>query len=397
MEVGIPAHSCGSMLPSSTLIRLQQAQGRPFWRCQIPAVMLMSCMKHLAAKLPELHRLNHAATLGKTMPRQMSSIQGEQTCLVQHPFIHDLCLPGAKPHTTCFAGKFQEHAGPDISRLAPHLQQEWDPAANAHLGRIVITPQSNRKAWWSSGRCKTKQPHRWQARIQNRSNGAGCPYDSGKAVCPCNDLAHNHTEVAADWDWEANGDRTPETVTTNSHFKAAWSCRLCGHRWSATVNKRQGAGCPRCGREAGRHKTRQPSISDGAPHLLAEWDWEANERCGWHPYQITLGSHKKVHWVAQYQCKLGLAHRWEATPLHRISLNSGSPFPSGKAVCACNSLSVQCPEAADLWDVSSNGDLTSSAVPVQSAKVVAWKSPEGRQWEQKVQEVVINVRRQHMS
>ena len=92
MGLGTHAHSCGSNLPSSKLIRLKHAQGRPFWRCQIPAVMLMSCMKHLAAKLPELHRLHHAATLGKTMPRQMSSIQGEQTCLVQQPF-HPGLLP----------------------------------------------------------------------------------------------------------------------------------------------------------------------------------------------------------------------------------------------------------------------------------------------------------------
>ena len=245
--------------------------------------------------------------------------------------------------------------------------------------------------------CKTRQPHRWQARVCSRSHGKSCPYDAGKAVCPCNDLAHNHSEVAAEWDREANGERTPETVTANSHFKAAWSCRLCGHRWSATVNRRQGAGCPQCAREARRIQPRQPSISSGAPHLLAEWDREANVICGWHPDQITLGSHKKVHWVRQDECKLGLVHRWEASPLHRISLNRGSPFPSGKALCACNSLAVQCPEAADLWDLSSSGDLTPNAVAVQSNKVAEWKGPDGRQWQQRVQQVVNNVRRQHMS
>ena len=247
--------------------------------------------------------------------------------------------------------------------------------------------------------CKTGQPHRWQARVKNRSNGASCPYKVGKAVCPCNDLAHNHRKVAAEWDWEANGERTPETVAAYSNSKADWRCGLCGHSWSATISNRTslGQGCPRCGREASRIQTRQPSIRRGAPHLLAEWDWEANEKCGWHPDHITLGSVKTVQWVQRDECKLGLVHRWEASPLHRIFLNSGSPFPSGKAVCACNSLAVQCPEAAELWGLSSNGDLTPNAVAVQSAKVVAWKSLEGRQWQQKVQEVVNNVKRQHMS
>ena len=229
------------------------------------------------------------------------------------------------------------------------------------------------------------------------AHGAGCPYDLGRAraVCPCNDLANNHPEVAAEWDLEANGERTPETVTARSHFRAAWRCDLCGHRWSTRVSDRtyHGTGCPQCGREASRIQNRQLSISNGAAHLLADWDWEANERCGWHPDKITLGSIKYVHWVMHDECKLGLAHRWQATPSKRVYHNSGSPFPTGMAVCACNSLAVQCPGAADLWDSSSNGDLTPAAVTVQSCKVVAWECPDGRQWHQQIRSVVSLVRR----
>ena len=102
--------------------------------------------------------------------------------------------------------------------------------------------------------------------------------------------------------WE----RTPETVTASSQYKAAWRCGLCGHSWSAEVSSRthNGAGCPPCGREARRKKTRRPSISDGAPYLLAKWDWEANDECGLHPEQITLSSAKQVHWVVQDEQKV---------------------------------------------------------------------------------------------
>ena len=242
--------------------------------------------------------------------------------------------------------------------------------------------------------CKTGQPHRWQASIQNRTMGNSCPYDSGRAVCPCNNLAHNHPGVAADWDWEANGERTPETVTAGSTFRAAWRCGVCGHRRGATVMSRtHGRGCPKCGREAGRSKTRHPSISSGAPHLLAEWDWEANERCGWRPDWVTLGSAKQVHWVVQAECKLGLVHRWQAPPSLRIYGSAGSPFPYGRAVCACNSLAVQCPEAADLWDFLLNGGLTPHHVTWLSHQEVCWQAPDGRQWQQRVDEVVYNVRR----
>ena len=154
-----------------------------------------------------------------------------------------------------------------------------------------------------------------------------------------------------------------------------------------------GRGCPRCGREAGRIKTRQPSISIGAPHLLAEWDWEANETHGWHPDKITLGSTLKVHWVRQDECKLGLVHRWQATVKGRACRKTGSPFPPGRAVCACNSLAVQCPEAAMLWDHQANEGVTPDGVTVQSCKLVFWRSPGGNQWQQEVQQVVVNVRR----
>ncbi len=70
---------------------------------------------------------------------------------------------------------------------------------------------------------------------------------------------------------------------------------------------------------------------------------EANETHGWHPDHITLGSDKQVHWVVQDECKLGLVHRWQAAASDRVTRMTGSPFPSGKGVRACNSLAVQCP------------------------------------------------------
>ena len=245
--------------------------------------------------------------------------------------------------------------------------------------------------------CKTGQLHRWQATVSSRTLGTSSPYETGRAVCPCNDLAHNHQEVAAEWDWEANGERTPQTVTASNNIKAAWRCGLCGHSWSATVQTRtRGCGCPQCAHEARRQQTRQPSISNGAPHLLAEWDWEANETHGWHPNSITLGSGRKVHWVLRNECKLGLVHRWQAPPNRRLGLSCGSPFPSGKAVCACNSLAVQCPEAADLWDHQANRGLTPDSITVGSEQVVAWKGPHGSQWHQSVDKVVKVVRKHEL-
>ena len=170
----------------------------------------------------------------------MQYVSSKHPCLLQNSSYSTVLLPQhSSPTPALSAGDFDEQAGPDISRLAPHLQQEWDHKANAHLGSITNAPQSNRKVWWSSGTCKTGQPHRWQAAVGNRSNGRGCPYNAGKAACPCNSLAHNHPEVAAEWDRDANGGRTPDTVTAGSNVRAAWRCGLCGHRWRAVVSNRR--------------------------------------------------------------------------------------------------------------------------------------------------------------
>ena len=138
-------------------------------------------------------------------------------------------------------------------------------------------------------------------------------------------------------------------------------------------------------------RNRHPTISSGAPDLPAEWDWEAKKECGWYPDQITLGSVRKVHCARRMQAGPGAQMAGNATELHWNEM--WLPFPSGKAVCACNSLAVQCPEAADLWDSNMNGNLTPNGIAVQSNKLLAWKGPDGRQWQQRVAAIVNNIRR----
>ena len=242
--------------------------------------------------------------------------------------------------------------------------------------------------------CKTGQPHRWQATVSDRSNGARCPYNTGRAVCPCNDLAQNHQEVAAEWDWEANGERAPETVTASSNTKAAWRCRLCGHKWSTHVHLRtfNGTGCPRCAREARRQMTRQPSISCGPPHLLAEWDRDANESQGWRPDKITLGSNKKVHWVVKSPF-IPQSHRSAASGhCTARELQAHTELPDGKG--EPDSLRVSGDACRLCTRPSLHSSCTPHSVTSQSMRVVYWKRLDGRHWQQSVDQVVSNVRRE---
>ena len=123
------AHSCGFMLPSSVFIRLQQLshtqQHSSIRGNQNLAVLPRSCIRHPAQTPPQLHRrLHRAAKVGQATQRQSSSTQGEHISLVQQSlYLGSLPASASSTPPGLFAGKSEE-PGPNISRLAFHLQEE---------------------------------------------------------------------------------------------------------------------------------------------------------------------------------------------------------------------------------------------------------------------------------
>lgn len=59
----------------------------------------------------------------------------------------------------------------------PTLMAEWNWEKNDGLGLNpeILTLGNGKKAWW-----KCSKGHEWEAKIQNRNNGRGCPYCSGR-------------------------------------------------------------------------------------------------------------------------------------------------------------------------------------------------------------------------
>ena len=152
-----------------------------------------------------------------------------------------------KPDVRCHSTRPSSYnSRPDISQLGLALQQQWDHAANAHLGPIDIKPHSNMKIWWTCDQCPDVHLHSWEARVSSRTRGNGCPQCSGRKVCKHNSLATKAPLVAAQWDFEAND--TPDSVVAQSHQPVGWLCDVCGHKWSTTPNSRinKKAGCPKC-------------------------------------------------------------------------------------------------------------------------------------------------------
>ena len=168
----------------------------------------------------------------------------------------------------------RKQRGPDISSLDLTLQQQWDVAANAHLGDIVITPHSNRKVSWTCDQCPDSHLHSWSASVTSRSNGSDCPQCIGRKVCRHSSLATKAPWAAAQWDYEAN-DGTPDTVVAQSNKTAHWLCDACNHKWTASTHRRvsRGTGCPECARFK-KTWTKRPTFANHP--LLAEWDHKRN-------------------------------------------------------------------------------------------------------------------------
>ena len=197
----------------------------------------------------------------------------------------------------CCLSKQDQHAyaqqgSPDTSRLDPNLQEQWDHAANAHLGDVVIKPHCNTKVEWICGQCPDGHLHSWSATVHNRTNGSDCPQCSGRKVCRHNCLATKAPAVAAQWDYEENAG-TPDSMVAQSNQPAAWHCDACGHKWSKTPNARVGtarAGCPQCAKNARTaSKIKHPSIAED-PVLLAQWDHSRNAEQGHFPDKISTGA-----------------------------------------------------------------------------------------------------------
>ena len=281
-----------------------------------------------------------------------------------------------------------QQKGLDISRLAPSLQQQWDHAANAHLGPIDIKPYSHKIVWWLCDQCPDGHLHRWEATVGQRSKGSGCPQCRGRRVCKHNSLATKAPKVAAQWAYEVNTG-TPDNVVSRSNQPVAWLCEVCGNTWSQSPNQRLSknkAGCPQCAKSTNtRKKIKHPTFAEArdshSKAVLAEWDHDRNAAKRNFPHNIRLHSAKQIFWFCN-KCPAGQKHSWSARPCDRSGKHkSGCPFCAGMAACKCNSLQVLYPAIAAEWDYAKNQSQPSDHT-AGSHSVAWWSSPQCGSWKQ---------------
>lgn len=119
-----------------------------------------------------------------------------------------------------------------------------------------------------------------------------------------NDLQTLNPQLAQEWNYDKNGDLTPEKVGINYSKIVWWICEK-GHEWQTTVSHRTiGNSCPVCA-----NKKIIPGINDLAStgsEIALEWNYEKNGDLL--PTMFSAKSDKRVWW----KCRL-CGHEWECS------------------------------------------------------------------------------------
>ena len=200
----------------------------------------------------------------------------------------------------------------DLETLYPEIAAQWDYEKNDRKPSEVLS-KSNYKAYWIC-----RNGHSYRTAVSERTTSKNmdyCPYCSGKKVLKgFNDLATVRPELAAQWDYELNGELKPTDVAEFSMKKAWWRCDK-GHSWSATIAGRSsGNNCPYCSNVA-----LLKGFNDVAtlfPEVAKEWS-EDNEKG---PDEYIAGSHARVKWKCS-RC----GYEWRTVIKERTYSGTGCP------------------------------------------------------------------------
>lgn len=203
----------------------------------------------------------------------------------------------------------------DLKTANPPFLSQWSATKNTITPDKVLS-KSCKNVWW-----QCNESHEYEASPAARWSGRGCPYcDGKKPVVGKNDLQSTHPEVALEWNYEKNGDLTPNMVKAGSNKKVWWKCSVCGKEWQAIIWSRcRGRGCPYCAGKAAVSGVND--VCTTHPFLIEEWDYSKNDI---NPNTKMHGSRYKAWWICK-KCGYG----WQATIGSRCS-GRGCPKCAGK-------------------------------------------------------------------
>ena len=137
----------------------------------------------------------------------------------------------------------------------PRLIKDWNWDKNTAYDPHVLTCGSNLRVWWKCSVCG----HEWPQKPNARDKGNGCPQchrnnwsniNNAISIKKYGTLAEKRPDLVRYWDYERNGELTPDNVSVGYSKKVWWKCEM-GHSYPQRVNVKVNKNhqCPECSKE----------------------------------------------------------------------------------------------------------------------------------------------------
>lgn len=256
----------------------------------------------------------------------------------------------------------------------PEIARSWHPTKNGNTEPSQVAVSSTEPYWWI---CDNSPEHVWSAspvsRIKAKLPGNYCPeckWANLGADGADNSLAAVYPKVAEEWDYDKNGDLTPQSVSKSSGKKCWWRCER-GHSWDAPVYSRvAGHGCRIC---AGQEVDPDRNLATEFPDVAAQWHHSLNGELT--PEQVAPHSGIPRWWECDY------GHPpWKSSP-HNRAAGKGCIYCAGMAATPETSFEANYPDLMKEWHPAKNSDIDPSALLPFSNKRVWWRCEAGHEWQ----------------
>lgn len=253
----------------------------------------------------------------------------------------------------------------DLATTHPHLALQWHPLKNGALTPEQVTYGCSKQVWWyleyyDEELGKTIE-FEWKSSVNARTNrDTGCPYLSNAAVWTVyNDLKTRYPEIAAEWDYERNGDLIPEKVIATSNISVWWKIPYMNPQtgqtlylsWQTRISNRtiSQTACPYLTNTA---------VYPGLNDLQTQYPEIAYQ---WHPFrngilkpnQVFPYDMRSVWWYLPYtDPSTGKIHyfEWVQTVTLKVRSLNDCPYTAGHAVwTGYNDLQSCFPDIAEQW------------------------------------------------
>ena len=215
-------------------------------------------------------------------------------------------------HGCTYCGRSKVHPKNCLAVTHPDTASRWHPTRNGSLTPFDVLSGSGKEVWWL---CKEKN-HHYSSRVHVQSRGNECNICTGRVVDEQNCMRTTRPDLAQQFHPTMNGSLTPDNVLATTTKTVHWLCEN-GHDWPATGQMRggKGTGCRYCANSAVWLGWNDMATTH--PHLVAEWDWDANGDLT--PHDVVAGTNKHIAWKCN-DC----GHRWPAQGADR-SVGGGCP------------------------------------------------------------------------